>query len=232
MTAATRAKATRGERTRRCGAAKSVGVVMSRKTPSIVPKSWKLRRRLYHVRHAGDLEPPREDPPPAGLGPRPGDDHADPRRSRSSRDRPHPRRRPPAGLQRALERAGHPAVDGLVPPPPPARGRDHARTGAGHAAPDLAAAGRARRALPRPARRADAVAATYRTRTTTALGGPAVAVRRNITGAAGRDSGRRRCSVPASRVQRLLRRSLVLCRPARPRRTQEIQHQPIPPGGR
>src|SRR3954451_16428163 len=171
MTAATRAKATRGERTRRCGAAKSVGVVMSRKTPSIVPKSWKLRRRLYHVRHAGDLEPPREDPPPAGLGPRPGDDHADPRRSRSSRDRPHPRRRPPAGLQRALERAGHPAVDGLVPPPPPARGRDHTRTGAGHAAPDLAAARRAGRALHRPARRADALAATYRTRTTTALGG-------------------------------------------------------------
>src|SRR3954453_10371551 len=159
MTAATRAKATRGERTRRCGAAKSVGVVMSRKTPSIVPKSWKLRRRLYHVRHAGDLEPPREDPPPAGLGPRPGDDHADPRRSRSSRDRPHTRRRPPAGLQRALERAGHPAVDGLVPPPPPARGGDHPCTGAGHAAPDLAAAGRPRRALPRAARRADAALA-------------------------------------------------------------------------
>jgi DNA-binding transcriptional ArsR family regulator len=35
---------------------------------------------LYHARHAGDVELPRQDPSPAGLGPRPRDDHADARR--------------------------------------------------------------------------------------------------------------------------------------------------------
>src|SRR4051794_11455320 len=155
MIAATRPKATPGGRTGRCGAAMSLGVLMGRQTPSIFPNSWNFRRTLYHARHVGDVELPREDPPPAGLGARPRDDHADARRPRSPRDRPHAGRRPPAGLQRALERAGHPAVDRFVPPPAPARGGHHAHAATGHAAPHLAAARRSQRALPGAARRAD-----------------------------------------------------------------------------